>query len=100
MVANHAPVLVGIVAPDGQHVVDALVVVGQHGLDHVIVALGLDQVEEGVQGSICIPEGKDGVISETLRLVNILVQATIFAVYIFVENRPQAWCDTWRCRKW
>ncbi len=48
VVAYHAPVFIGRVAPHGQHFVHALVVVGQHRVNHIGIAAGPQYIEEGV----------------------------------------------------
>ena len=89
VVADHAPVFVGVVAPDGQHAVDALVGVGEHAFDEVGRLVRLGEVDPRMQGAIGVPEGKDGVVGEAVRCVDVLVQTAVPAVHVLVEDRTE-----------
>ena len=89
MVADHAPVLVGVVTPHRQHRVHALVEVGQHAGDHVGIALGLDEIQQWVQRAVGIPQRKNRVVGEALRLVDVLVQPAVGAVDVLVDDRAE-----------
>src|SRR5690606_30791286 len=84
VVADHAPVYVCIVAPHGQHFVHALVVVFQHGAHHVRIALRLNDVEEGMQGAIGVPEGEGGVVGKTFGAVVQLIQPAVATVHVHI----------------
>ncbi len=56
VVAAHAPVLVGAMAPDRQEVKHILVVVSQHRLHHVPVALRFEQRQERMLGAVGVPK--------------------------------------------
>ena len=85
VVANHAPVLVGVVAPDGQHVLGALVEMRQHRPHHVGVAGGLHQVQQRVQGPVGVPERESGVVG-ALGAVDVLVEAPVLAIHVLVHG--------------
>ena len=53
--------------------VHALLLVRQHGARHVGIALGLEEGEQGMLGTIGVPEGEDGVMVEALSRVDIAV---------------------------
>ena len=87
MVARHAPVLVGHVAPYRQHVVRALLVVRQHRGYHILRLPGLEQRQEGVLCAVGVPEREDGVVGEALRLVEFVVEPAIEPVHILIDGR-------------
>ncbi len=86
VVADHAPVLVAHVRPYGQGAVDALLAVLQHALHHVGVALGLQQVEERMQGTVGVPEREHRVVGEAFGLVDVVVETTVLAVDIHIDG--------------
>ena len=73
--------------PYRQCVVDALLVVLQHRFDHVGVAFAVDDVVEGHQGAVRIPQREDGVIGKAFGLVDVLVEAAVLAVHVHVNRR-------------
>ncbi len=89
MVADHTPVFVGIMAPYGQHMMHALVVMGQHRFDHVVVPFRLNDVEQGMQRPVGVPERENSVVGEFVGSMDILVQPTVAAVHIFVNYRAK-----------
>ena len=89
MVAAHAPVFVGHVAPDRQHVQDVLVVMGQHGLDHVTVTVRLEQCEERMLCPVGVPKGENSVVRESFSLVDLMVEPAIGSVHVHVDR----WVD-------
>ena len=89
VVADHAPVLIGLVAPDGQHAVHAFPGMCEHALDHVGSPLRLRQVHPRMQRAIRVPKRKDRVVGEAIRRVNVLVQPAVLAVHIFIQNGTQ-----------
>ena len=66
MVPDHAPIFVGVVAPDGEHAVDALVGVGKHAIDEVCSPFRLGEVDPGMQCPVGIPQRKDCMIGEAV----------------------------------
>ena len=60
-------------APDRQHTVYALLVVGQHGGNHIFVTLGFEQGQEGMFGPVGVPEGENGVVGEAIGQVQLMV---------------------------
>ena len=87
VIAGHAPVLVGHMAPDWQHVMGALLVVLKHGLYHVLCLLRLHQSQEGVLCAVGIPQRENGVVGKAFSLVKLVVQATVKAVNVHVNGR-------------
>ena len=87
VIADHAPGLVALQRPDRQQMIDALVVMGQHRVDHVGVALGLNQGEQRMLGAIGVPERKDRVVGEALGAMDVLVEAAILPGHVLVEVR-------------
>ena len=85
MVAAHAPVLVGHVAPDREHVQDILVVVGEHGHDDVPVPVRLEKSQERMFGPVGVPEGEDSVVGEALRFVDLMVKTPVGAVHVHID---------------
>ena len=87
MVAAHAPVLVAHVAPDRQHVMRALLLVAYHRDRHVTRLHGFHQRQERMFGAVGIPERKDGVIGESVGLVDFPVEAAVAPVHIHIDRR-------------
>ena len=86
MVAAHAPVLVGHVAPNREHVQDVLVVVGKHGHDDVPVLIRLEQRQERMLSPVGVPEGEDRVVGEAFRFVDLMVKTPVGAVHVHVDR--------------
>ena len=84
MVANHAPVFVVIERPLGQQVIHTFVVMCQHRLDHVCIAVGLHQVKQRMCGAIGIPQRENSVVGKTFGFVNILIKTTVRTIHILV----------------
>ena len=89
VIPDHAPGLVRLERPHRQQVLHALVVVREHGVDHVGVALCLDQGKERMRGAVRVPEREDGVVRELLRPVDVLIQPAVLTVHVFEELRGQ-----------
>ena len=91
MIAAHAPVLVAHVAPDGKHVVYALVAMGDHRPHHVGVALREEEIEERVLGTVGIPQREDRIVGKALGVVDVMVHTAVRAVdvhiYRWVDHR-------------
>ena len=87
VVADHAPVFVGPVAPDRQGLVHALFAVRQHGEDGVAVVFGLKEVEPRMQSAVGVPERKDGEVGEAFGAVHVSVEAAVLAVYVLEDMR-------------
>ena len=89
MIADHAPVFAAIERPDGQHALDTLTVVCQHGIGDISLHVALYQVEERMESTVGIPQRKCGQIRETRSLVYVLVQTAIAAIYVLKDKRMQ-----------
>ncbi len=66
---------------------DALVIVSQHGVDHVGVAVRLNQRKERMLGAKSVPKRVNGVVRESLGAMDVVVQAAVLPGHVFVEIR-------------
>ena len=84
MVADHAPCLKGRELPDGQHA--ALFVLLHEGVEEVGGPFLVNDVQQGMQSTIGVPQGEDRVDGLSgIHLMDLLVHAPIAAVHIRVE---------------
>ena len=74
-------------APDRQHPVHALFVVGDHGLYHILFLFRFHQREERMLGPVCVPKGEYRVVIESFRLVYAVVETAVAAVYVHINGR-------------
>ena len=65
---------------------DTLFAVLEHRLGNVSIDSPVDDVKQRVQGPVSIPNGKDGIVGETFRLMDILVDAPVFPVDIGIDT--------------
>ena len=87
MIPGHTPVFIGHVAPNGQHTVGTLPPVGQHRF-HQIPRQGRHQPgQEGMLGTIRIPQRENRIVRKTLRQVHVVVQSAVTAVHVHVQGR-------------
>ena len=70
--------------PDGK--LALLLINGQHGIDDIVYAFGLDEGHQGIEGAIGIPEGEDGIIIKRRLFNNLTISAAVAAVVIVVEG--------------
>ncbi|MNS51199.1 hypothetical protein D3C72_838670 [compost metagenome] len=90
VVADHAPVFQAMERPHRQHAVGTVLMMGQHGIDEIAVALlRLHQGQQGVQGTVGIPQRERRIIRIALGLVYGVVGAAVLAVGIHEQRRPQ-----------
>ena len=86
MIANHTPSFVRREFPHGQ--VAALLELIHESVQEIAAALFVDDVEQRVQGTISIPQGKDRVhLVNTVSFVNLMILATITAIQVRIEIR-------------
>ena len=57
----------------------------QHRISNIRLNIGLDKIEKRVKGTIGVPKGKYGEISEIIRGMYAFVKSSVFAVRI-LEN--------------
>ena len=65
----------------------ALLAMLQHGAGDIRIYPAVDDVEQRMQGSIGVPNGKDRVVREIVRLVDIMIQPAILSVHIRIYAR-------------
>ena len=65
---------------------DALLAMLEHGLHHVGVALGLQHIEQGMEGTIGVPKREDGVVGEAFGLMDVMVDAAVLSVHIHIDG--------------
>ena len=76
-------------APYREHLEYVLVVVGQHRLHHVPVAVRLEKGQERMLGTVGVPKAEDGVVRESVRLVDLVVEAPVGTVHVHIDR----WID-------
>ena len=62
-----------------------LLLMTNHRHDHISRLHGLHQHQEWMFSTISIPQRKYCIVIETISLMDVMVQATIFSVYIHVD---------------
>ena len=65
----------------------ALLAMLQHGAGDIRIYPAVDDVEQRMQGTIGVPNGKDRVVREIVRLVDIMIQPAILSVHIRIDTR-------------
>ena len=65
----------------------ALAVMGEHRLYKIRTDIPFDDVEQRMQGTIGVPNGKDGIVCKALGLVDVVVDPSVFPVYIHINGR-------------
>ena len=65
----------------------ALLAMLQHGAGDIRIYPAVDDVEQRMQGTIGVPNGKDRVVREIVRLVDIMIQPAILSVHIHIDTR-------------
>ena len=86
MVANHAPRLKRRELPHRQ--VALLAILIHEGIEEIRAAFPVNDVEQRVQSTVGIPQGKDGIdFLFAFHTVDFLVSATVAAVEVGVEIR-------------
>ena len=85
MIAGHAPVFVGHMAPDRQHVVRALLIVLKHGGDHILRLTGLEQGEKRMFRPVRIPQREHGIVRKPFSMMQFMIKAPIEAVHVHVH---------------
>ena len=73
--------------PHRQQSVHTLLAVSQHGGNHVGVAFGLQQVEQGMQGAVGVPQREHGVIGESFGLMDVVVQPSVLPIDVHIHRR-------------
>ena len=66
---------------------DTLLLMLYHRLHHIGILPGSNQIQERMFRSVGIPQGEDGIIRKALRLVDVVVQATVFPIDIHIDRR-------------
>ena len=74
-------------APDRQHVVRALLIVLEHGGDHILRLTGLEQGKERMFRPVRIPQREHGIVRKPFSLMQFMVEAPIEAVHVHVHRR-------------
>ena len=80
MVADHAPGLAAVEGPDREHVLRALVEVGEHRARDVGLQGLVHEVEQGMEGPVGVPEGEGGIVGESFGPADglvVLAEATV-----------------------
>ena len=87
MIAAHAPVVIGHMAPHREQPVHALLLVAEHGVRHVGGLTRKHHHQQRMLGAICVPQGEYGVIVESLGAVYVLVKSAVAPVDIHIYRR-------------
>ncbi|MFN8208012.1 MAG: hypothetical protein U0T82_11475 [Bacteroidales bacterium] len=74
-----------------------LVIMFQHGLNHVAVACGLYDIEKRMLSPVGVLKGESGVIGKIFGSMDILVQPLVLSVNIHVYRGIDKG-GTWMCR--
>ena len=87
MIACHTPSLICHKAPDGQHMVHTLLLMGYHRLDHIRITVWLYKPEKRMESTISIPDREYGIIVKILCDMYITIKSTVSSVHIHVYGR-------------
>ncbi len=86
MIAYHAPGLATVEAPDGEHVLGALVVVLEHGVGKIRLEGFVHKVQEGMEGPVGVPERESRIVGEIFCELHRAVVSAETAVDILEEE--------------
>src|SRR5580704_4695799 len=64
-----------------------LVIMREHGADHIRVTMWLEDIEQRVQGAMSVPQREGRVVDESVRLMDHLVNSFIGAVNVHIDRR-------------
>ena len=87
VVTYHAPVFVAHVRPHRKHVMYALLIMFQHRLHEVGIALRLQHVHQRMEGTVGVPKREHGVVGEAVGMVYVVVETAVVAVDVHVDRR-------------
>jgi len=87
VIANHTPILITIMWPYRKHFMDTLWTMCHHRLYDIGANTSVYDSKQWMKSTICIPNWKDCVVSESVSVVNLMVDSTIVAVSIHIYRR-------------
>ncbi|MPN00565.1 hypothetical protein SDC9_147761 [bioreactor metagenome] len=87
MITDHAPVFITKMTPYRQGFMYTLVMMSQHGINHIGSTFRLYDCQQRMQCPVSVPQGENRVIDKSFRLVYLVVDSPVQAIYIHVFNR-------------